>query len=221
MPVFDQLDVYHDPTPRSAALNMAVDEALLESSTKPLIRFYRWDHRALSFGYFGKFADVAEHATQRDLVRRWTGGGIVFHGEDLTYTLVIPASLRHLHTSSKSVYAAVHTALCDALLRRGCRAELATEEAPPISEACFARPVVADVTVNGRKVAGAAHRRTRSGLLHQGSIQAVDLSDDFGSTFADALSRRCEERSFDPQLLDRAHQIAESKYARASWLQRR
>ena len=71
---------------------MAIDEALLEAVTIPSIRFYRWNSPALSFGYFGKFSDVAEYATERDLVRRWTGGGIVFHGDDLTYSIVIPAS---------------------------------------------------------------------------------------------------------------------------------
>ncbi len=38
---------------------MAIDEALLEIATRPTIRFYQWDHPALSFGYFGRFADVA------------------------------------------------------------------------------------------------------------------------------------------------------------------
>ena len=72
-------------------MNMAIDEALLETAVIPTIRFYRWRSPALSFGYFGKFSDVAIYAAERDLVRRWTGGGIVFHGDDLTYSIVIPA----------------------------------------------------------------------------------------------------------------------------------
>jgi len=75
--LFASLNVYHDIASRSAALNMAVDEALLETAKIPTIRFYTWDHPALSFGYFGKFADVENHAPQRDLARRWTGGGQV------------------------------------------------------------------------------------------------------------------------------------------------
>ncbi len=92
MSIFAALDVYHDIAPRSAAMNMAIDEALLESARVPSVRFYRWQSPALSFGYFGRFADVADYADERDLVRRWTGGGIVFHGEDLTYSIVIPAN---------------------------------------------------------------------------------------------------------------------------------
>ena len=64
--LFASLNVYHDLDSRSAALNMAIDEALLKSVTEPTIRFYRWDHLALSFGYFGKFADVANHAAERE-----------------------------------------------------------------------------------------------------------------------------------------------------------
>jgi len=75
MKLFGRIEVYNDFTPRSAAMNMAIDEALLDSVAVPSIRFYRWQSPALSFGYFGKFADVAEYATERDLVRRWTGGG--------------------------------------------------------------------------------------------------------------------------------------------------
>ncbi len=92
MSIFAALNVYHDIAPRSAAMNMAIDEALLESAAAPSIRFYRWESPALSFGYFGRFADVADKASECDLVRRWTGGGIVFHGEDLTYSIVIPAN---------------------------------------------------------------------------------------------------------------------------------
>src|SRR5436189_4258680 len=83
--LFAALNIYQDAA-HSAAMNMAIDEALLEHAKIPLIRFYRWYSPALSFGYFGRFSDVAEHADVRDLVRRWTGGGIVFHGDDLTYS---------------------------------------------------------------------------------------------------------------------------------------
>src|SRR5262249_22660809 len=79
--LFAELDVYNDVAPHSASMNMAIYEALLESATVPSIRFYRWQSPAASFGYFGKFSDVAIYASERDLIRRWTGGGIVFHGK--------------------------------------------------------------------------------------------------------------------------------------------
>src|SRR6478609_4312388 len=91
-PLFADLTIYHDERPHSGAMNMAIDEALLETVVVPSIRFYRWRSPALSFGYFGRFSDVARYAAQRDLVRRWTGGGIVFHGDDVTYSIVIPMS---------------------------------------------------------------------------------------------------------------------------------
>ena len=100
-------------------MNMAIDEALLEFAVVPSIRLYRWHAPALSFGYFGKFADVACYEHDRDLVRRWTGGGIVFHGDDLTYSIVIPASDSAFAESSTAIYEKVHRALCDALNENG------------------------------------------------------------------------------------------------------
>ncbi len=88
--ILPDLLVLHDLEPRAAALNMALDEALLQTVTQPVLRFYRWRRPALSFGYFGRFADVAAEASARELVRRWTGGGIVLHGADLTYSIILP-----------------------------------------------------------------------------------------------------------------------------------
>src|SRR5437764_2986675 len=119
------LHVYHDDGAHSGAMSMALDEALLEHATVPSIRFYQWNSPALSFGYFGKFANVAAHATVRDLVRRWTGGGIVFHGDDLTYAIVIPANDNAFSESSMAIYEKVHRALCDALEGNGKRAVVA------------------------------------------------------------------------------------------------
>lgn len=220
-PLCRELDVYHDELPRSAAMNMAVDEALLEHAVRPALRFYRWDHAAISFGYFGAFAEAEPYTFSHDVVRRWTGGGVVFHGQDLTYAIILPASFSVAKPSSLLVYTAVHEALRDALAQDGHRAELVATPSTVVSSACFARPVVADVLVGTRKVAGAAHRRTRSGLLHQGSIQGVKVGDQLAQGFASRLARKCEPQTLTGTVVKRAHQIAEAKYATAAWLRRR
>jgi lipoyl(octanoyl) transferase len=219
--IFATLDVYHDIDSRSAALNMAIDEALLESVTKPTLRFYRWDHPALSFGYFGKLADVLSHERERDIVRRWTGGGIVFHGEDLTYSLIIPENEAVLLESPRSIYQNTHAALRAALEKNGRSVELVEETAPKISDSCFANPVRADVMLDGQKIAGAAQRRTRRGLLQQGSVQNIDLPLGFEKCFAAHLSRNCNDTSLDESILHRADRIAVEKYATPAWLGRR
>jgi lipoyl(octanoyl) transferase len=229
MSIFAALNVYRDIAPRSVAMNMAIDEALLESAAAPSIRFYCWESPALSFGYFGRFADVADKASERDLVRRWTGGGIVFHGEDLTYSVVIPANDPVFAESPMSIYENVHHALRTALVANGQRAELApvagvVDAGTAIVDRgynCFANPVRADVTIDGRKVAGAAQRRTRAGLLQQGSVQYVDLGNGLAERFAQALSANCSERKIADEVLKRGQELAEQKYETDAWLRRR
>ena len=218
---FRSLDVYHDIPSRSAAMNMAIDEALLEWSDRPCLRLYRWDHGALSFGYFGKFADVAKFAHERDLVRRWTGGGIVLHGTDLTYSVIIPAGRDDLVRSPADLYSAIHSVIRGVLVDDGLPAVLANGASEKISEACFANPVRWDVVLDGRKIAGAAQRRTRSGLLQQGSVQLTHRPSGFAERFARALCATAETQSFEDRIIQRANHIAQEKYAQPSWLKRR
>ena len=184
------------------------------------------------FGYFGRYVDVAPHQSERDLVRRWTGGGVVLHGDDLTYSLVIPAHDSSFANSSMSIYAAIHEGIRCALVASGKRAELATvagvvDTGTAVSDRgysaghCFANPVRADVLVNGQKVAGAAQRRTRAGLLQQGSIQQVALTEDFGDKFAAHMTENCKRQKLGAILIDRADQIAKEKYGTTAWLHRR
>ena len=231
--LFAALAVHNDSTPHAAAMNMSIDEALLESVTIPSIRFYRWGSPALSFGYFGKFSDVAIYATERDLVRRWTGGGIVFHGEDLTYSIVIPASDPVFDESSIAIYEKIHRSLCAALVKSGQRAVVAGGVDPGGFSAapraavnatgynCFANPVRADVMMDGQKIAGAAQRRTRRGLLQQGSIQGITMKTDLAQKFARALSDNCSELDLNPQIFQRARELAQQRYGTKSWLRKR
>jgi lipoate-protein ligase A len=219
--MLDQLEVYDDTEPRAAALNMAVDEALLESATSPTLRFYRWRGPALSFGYFGIFTEVAEQSAHREIVRRWTGGGVVPHGEDLTYSVIIPARHSFFARSSLEIYSELHDAIRRALTTSGVEATLASAVAPKVSEHCFANAVRADVLIDGRKIAGAAHRRSRAGLLHQGSIQMAGLPANFIDDFARALCDRFARKTLPPELILRANAIAQAKYATDEWLMRR
>src|SRR4029077_14333044 len=194
----------------------------------PTIRFYRWRSPALSFGYFGKFSDVAIYAAERDLVRRWTGGGIVFHGEDLTYSIVIPASDLVFDESSIVIYEEIHRDLCGALAGHNQGAELATVanqlrtgDRGSCDNDCFANPVRADVMMDGRKIAGAAQRRTRRGLLQQGSIQGFAMDTDLAQRFAQALSANCSEFEITKAILEQAQEVALQKYGTESWLRKR
>lgn len=219
--MLDELHVCDDSEPRSAALNMAVDEALLETAVSPTLRFYRWQGLALSFGYFGSYADVADQRDDREIVRRWTGGGVVPHGDDLTYSVIIPSSHPFFARSSLAIYSDLHDAMRRALKANGIDATLANSVLPKVSENCFANAVRADVISEGRKIAGAAHRRSRAGLLHQGSIQDAKLPHRFIDDFARTLCDRFERRVLLQELIDRASTIAQAKYGTIEWLMRR
>ncbi len=218
--LFERLLVYDDRARAGAAMNMAIDEALLELSSAPALRFYGWRQPSLSFGYFGKFTDVAAAIDARDLVRRWTGGGSVSHGHDLTYSLINPATHPACVHGPVAIYAASHRAIRDALRVEGLEAQLAAAPAPKISDACFANPVRDDLMLGGRKIAGAAQRRTRAGFLQQGSIQIPDLTPAFRDRFARALSAAVEPREIPSSVLGRATVLATEKYGTDEWLRR-
>jgi lipoate-protein ligase A len=227
--LFGRLEVCRDLCPHSAAMNMGIDEALLQTAMVPTIRFYRWRSPALSFGYFGTFSDVEIHAAERDLVRRWTGGGIVFHGDDLTYSIVIPANDPAFAESSVALYQKIHLALCQLLIAIGHCAEVVesarcadrTPQRSVPTHNCFANPVRADVMINDRKIAGAAQRRTRRGLLQQGSIQGIATNSDLAENFAQALSVNRSEFEINEELFERAREFVQLKYGTESWLRKR
>lgn len=216
----DALDVIHDAELRSPPMNMAVDEALLQTAIVPALRFYQWHGPAVSFGYFSRIAEVRELAGSRELVRRWTGGGIVMHGHDLTYAFVIPAGHELHRTSAREIYAFVHRTISSVFARNGVAAMLAATATPRVSDACFANPVRADVLVGGRKIVGAAQRRTRAGLLQQGSIQVQELPHQFTRDVSLALCDTAREVSVGAECLAAAQELATRKYGTAEWLTR-
>ncbi len=232
---FERLQVIQDPEPRSGADNMALDEALLGgSSGVALLRLYRWAEPTVSFGYFGTVLSARGVAQGRTVVRRWTGGGIVEHGEDFTYSLCIPSACDFVTLRSVESYRRIHTAVAHALLLSGSPAVSHDGQTTALSptareNVCFERPVPHDLISHGKKVAGGAQRRSRSGLLHQGSIRLA-LPDLAGETawrnsmrheLPACLGNFCEERSLAADEISQALALASAKYATAAWTNRR
>lgn len=214
--LLEKLSVIEDREPRSAAMNMAIDEALLLTVTEPTLRAYRWDTAAVSFGYFERYAEVSKVYPDRVLVRRWTGGGTVDHAEDFTYSLVIPSA--HLGPP-RAVYAAVHWAVAKAL---GPGAILARDDFETRGlGGCFQNPVRDDVMFQGRKVAGAAQRRTRHGLLLQGSVSPRPGVRDFITKIGDNLSYYPMEEDLGEYLMVKSRSIIGLKYGTELWMKLR
>ena len=201
-----------DPEPHDAALNMAIDETLLRTARAPTLRIYRWARAAVSFGYFGKWSDAVRAWPDREMVRRWTGGGIVPHGDDVTYSLVVPRDHPFFTVSPRESYCAIHECVARALGN----ASLAIAAAPQASAACFENPVQHDVLIENCKVAGGAQRRTKSGLLHQGSIQNAGRV----AALAEGFSSHRNVIALAPEIQTEAIQLAHSKYGTETWTQR-
>lgn len=158
----------------SAPFNMALDEAILEAMPRlrvAVLRFYGWTEPAASFGYFQKYSEVAALTLLRPMVRRPTGGGIVPHDSDWTYSMACPTSNEWYSLKAVESYRRVHEWIQAAFAEIGVSTELAPccRESEPGQ--CFAGYEKSDVLWRGRKIAGAAQRRTRNGLLIQGSVQ--------------------------------------------------
>jgi lipoyl(octanoyl) transferase len=214
-----RLRLIREGNPRPAAINMAVDEALFLTAEYPVLRSYGWARPSVSFGYFTPWKEVVRRYPGRELVRRWTGGGIVEHGQDFTYSLVYPRD-EHL-PSTIEFYQFVHLAVAEILRTSGFPIEIVRLTDPVPSPACFEKAVQFDLKLQGEKIAGAAIRRNRRGLLFQGSIQRLKVPVQFDLMLAGALGEQVE--SYDPSdmSMERAKRIAKEKYGAAEWNRRR
>jgi lipoate-protein ligase A len=209
--------------PGSAAFNMAFDEALLEFAPRlgrPVLRFYGWTERAASFGYSQRFADVAGMTPLRPLVRRPTGGGLVPHDADWTYSLVFPPGHWWFALRAPESYCSVHQWIRGAFARLKVETELSSGSRRGPPGECFVGAERHDVVWRGRKIAGAAQRRNRQGLLIQGSVQSPPV----GLAKADWQKAMCDAAvqtwnadwsplEPDPALNQNAEELARKKYA--------
>lgn len=212
-----------------AAFNMALDEALLEFVSRlgdPVLRFYGWSQPAATFGYFQHFAEIERATLLRPLIRRPTGGGLVPHDADWTYSLAFPPGHEWHQLRAEASYRRVHEWIQAAFTKLGVATELASCARKTTPGQCFIGHEKFDLLWHGRKIAGAAQRRNQLGLLIQGSIQPPPNSGP-RAAWQSALCAVAEpeggwsELPVSGELLARVNHLASEKYAQASYNQKR
>jgi lipoate-protein ligase A len=165
---------------------MAIDEALLESVARnpeaAVVRTYEWSTPTLSLGYFQSYRLPDAEPRWRDaaVVRRPTGGGAIWHDQEITYTVVIPRTHPLAHKSA-DLYRSIHSSLAVLLRdvgltpkRRGEGEDVASQTSRPLL--CFLDKDPEDIVVGVHKLIGSAQRRRVGAVLQHGSILLSDSS---------------------------------------------
>lgn len=161
----------------TAEHNLAIDEALLNNFKEgdlPIFRLYRWKP-SLSLGRFSNVRETLdlERLDNRNIsyVRRMTGGGVLVHGGDLSYSLILPReSLKDVGVKKSYRY------LCKFLIefykRLGLSASFAYDLKLDISKSdiCMVANEPYDIVIDGKKIGGNAQRYTSKTLFQHGSI---------------------------------------------------
>ena len=209
-----ELVLWRDPVARSGEEAMAVDEALLEWGRKPVLRAYRWAEPTVTYGYFDEEATARAIFPGEELhfVRRWTGGGIVDHRQDIPFTLAMHRKGEKERPSSAVLYRWIHGAL-ECVMLDG--------DAPDGGRACFSSPVTSDLVFpGGEKLAGGGQRRVRGGVLHQGSIQNCLLPSGWDELLAARLAEKhslCVDAELFPGMNACVEELLASKYRTEAW----
>lgn len=224
------LDVYE---------HMALDEEMaLNPPGAFAVRFYNWKGGGATFGYAQNSGDVLRglppDRKDAPLARRPTGGGVVFHYSDLTFSCVYPN--REL-VRPAAVYAKFHGAIEAGLRERAIACGLCRETGPAgyapsdgngLASLCFKNPVPLDVVdAEGRKILGGAVRRFDGSVLYQGSLQAAGVRErepEFRllilRSLAGEWSLKWSALKLSAPALERARRLADAKYRTREWLER-
>lgn len=166
----------------SPAENMAIDEAIMQSviarKVLPTIRFYDWQPSTVSCGYNQAVdKEIDFEALQKfgfGFVRRPTGGRLVLHDQEVTYSVIAPLEGRFSGNVTQS-YSVISQALAVGLKKMGITVELEkgsldSQHQRQNGNPCFSSSSKYELKCNGRKIVGSAQVRSNNVLLQHGSI---------------------------------------------------
>lgn len=164
--------------------NMAADCVAMrlveKGSIRGMFRTYSWRPHCLSIGRFQRperEADVRRLlADGYHMVRRPTGGRAVWHGDELTYSIVMSRNEHLVSGSTEESLRRIAAILLEALRSLGIPAvRNEAHRKGPLQgrdhNPCFLSRAVSEiVTPDGRKLVGSAQARTERIFLEHGSI---------------------------------------------------
>lgn len=207
---------------------MAIDEFLMNGLAKaeglPTLRIYSWEAPSYSVGYFQKLDQIYKKGMT--IVRRLTGGGLVFHGKDLTFSFVTRYPTPFFPNDTKASYLKINEALMTGLRKLYPELDFADCKTIPSGRGgkervCFEQPACYDLMLNGRKVVGASQRRSRGVALHQST---VFLPKDHGSLtekilegFREKWKIEFKEIPLSVEELEGAKRIEKERYSSPEW----
>ncbi len=216
---------------------MALDEVLVRARAGGYaLRFYNWaGGPAVTFGY-AQFIREVRRGVQAArftgaICRRPTGGGVVYHTDDLTFSLIFPSQDR-----PAEIYKNLHGAIHAALTLSGLSAQVFDKKLPPSAyapsqnhsaSACFVRPVENDLLLaNGQKMLGGAIRRFGNTVLYQGSLQVPGARQNPAYKQAvingvrSFLNADLKIRAVEETWLREARQLAQTHYQTTAWTEK-
>ena len=173
--------------------DLQIFNAFEKGSGISTLRIYSWQPQCISLGYSQKTKDLIDEQKAKslgwDVVKRPTGGGIVFHNEaEVTYSLVTAIDNPILPAEMISSYKKILEAIVCAIRKAGIDANIARVDRPlrPVglrarptrNLLCFSYPAEHEIVVNSKKIVGSAQKRGKRALLQQGSIfvRRIDAS---------------------------------------------
>ncbi|ACC98896.1 Biotin/lipoate A/B protein ligase [Elusimicrobium minutum Pei191] len=222
--------------------HMAYDELLASSLPKDknqvFLRFYNWGEnaaKAMTFGYAQFFSDIQKESsfkTCKDVTRRPTGGGVVYHNCDLTFSLVFRSEIKRVQELYDNIHGAINKHL--AVEEKGLsvsKEESATAlYAPSVdggANACFSNPVKSDIlNSEGNKILGGAIRRWDNIVLYQGSLQTATARANknyihaLKNAVADYWNVNLKQFSHGSVFIKKAQEEAVSKYTAEEWIRK-
>ncbi|OHD56493.1 MAG: hypothetical protein A2Y33_15315 [Spirochaetes bacterium GWF1_51_8] len=170
-----------------APLNMAIDETLWESVRSgvslPSIRFYSWYPASFSIGRFQKPDSLLDlDACARSgirVVRRMTGGGAIYHNNEITYSLACPLEILGV-SSVKDGYRKLTGFILNSYRKLGLDADyIGRKTGEKTSAYCFSGLEEYDIAIDGKKIGGNAQRIMGGIVFQHGSIPISIAHDDY------------------------------------------
>ena len=201
--------------------NTNIDKALFkafENGSLPILRLYSWQ-KSVTFGAGQNPSDYENLLKEykNNFSKRITGGGVLFHGHDISYSLILPSTFID-NRSVKETYELICSFILEFYSNLGLKASFAKDiKSIVLSKSPFCQVgfEAYDIIVNGRKIGGNAQKRAKNVIFQHGSIPIKSIKNDekYGASledfsinldFDEAINKLKEafEKTFNAQLLE-------------------